>query len=64
MMTKHDHDHGTGHDDEEHHHGEYNMHVWLSPEIARETAIAIHNKLTGTHAAKESTQLDANLYTF
>ncbi|WP_312627481.1 metal ABC transporter solute-binding protein, Zn/Mn family, partial [Scandinavium sp.] len=42
----HDHDHGTAEKgDEDHHHGEYNMHLWLSPEIARLSAVAIHDKL-------------------
>ena len=43
-----DHDHGHDHDhengDHDHHHGEYNMHIWLSPEIARASAVAIHGK--------------------
>ncbi|MFU2317515.1 zinc ABC transporter substrate-binding protein ZnuA [Rahnella sp. PCH160] len=56
---EHDHDH----DDGDHHHGEYNMHVWLSPEIARETAIAIHDKLVGLMPQKKQ-QLDANLLHF
>ncbi|HAG01833.1 MAG TPA: zinc ABC transporter substrate-binding protein, partial [Leclercia adecarboxylata] len=41
----HDHDHGTAEGekgDEHHHHGDYNMHLWLSPEIARLSAVAIH----------------------
>lgn len=54
-----DHDH----DDGDHHHGEYNMHVWLSPEIARETAIVIHNKLVQLVPQKKQ-QLDANLSHF
>ncbi|MBF7981229.1 MULTISPECIES: zinc ABC transporter substrate-binding protein ZnuA [Rahnella] len=56
---EHDHDH----DDGDHHHGEYNMHVWLSPEIARETAIVIHNKLVQLVPQKKQ-QLDANLSHF
>lgn len=56
---EHDHDH----DDGDHHHGEYNMHVWLSPEIARETAIVIHNKLVQLLPQKKQ-QLDANLSHF
>ncbi len=56
---EHDHDH----DDADHHHGEYNMHVWLSPEIARETAIVIHNKLVQLVPQKKQ-QLDANLSHF
>ncbi|MBF7993505.1 zinc ABC transporter substrate-binding protein ZnuA [Rahnella laticis] len=56
---EHDHDH----DDGDHHHGEYNMHVWLSPEIAREAAIVIHNKLVQLVPQKKQ-QLDANLLHF
>ena len=56
---EHDHDH----DDGNHHHGEYNMHVWLSPEIARETAIVIHDKLVALMPQKKQ-QLDANLSHF
>jgi len=56
---EHDHDH----DDGDHHHGEYNMHLWLSPEIARETAIVIHNKLAQLVPQKKQ-QLDANLSHF
>src|SRR5471030_3523339 len=37
-----EHDHGHGESGDDHHHGEYNMHVWMSPEIAKQTAIAIH----------------------
>src|SRR5471030_3442873 len=40
-----EHDHGHGESGDDHHHGEYNMHVWMSPEIAKQTAIAIHAKL-------------------
>ncbi|MFK8857422.1 zinc ABC transporter substrate-binding protein, partial [Klebsiella pneumoniae] len=32
-----DHDHAEK-SDEDHHHGDFNMHLWLSPEIARATA--------------------------
>lgn len=60
----HDHDHGdeknTAHN---HHHGEYNMHIWLSPEIARASAIAIHNKLVEL-MPQSRTKLDANLRDF
>ncbi|STT07402.1 high-affinity zinc transporter periplasmic component [Klebsiella michiganensis] len=38
----HGHDHGAGENsDDDHHHGIYNMHLWLSPEIARLSAVAI-----------------------
>ncbi|EIZ8584614.1 zinc ABC transporter substrate-binding protein ZnuA [Salmonella enterica subsp. enterica] len=55
-------------DDEEkgdvhHHHGEYNMHLWLSPEIARATAVAIHEKLVELMPQSRA-KLDANLKDF
>ncbi|RJT47166.1 zinc ABC transporter substrate-binding protein ZnuA [Rahnella woolbedingensis] len=60
---EHDHDHAHENDGDEHQHGEYNMHVWLSPEIARQTAIAIHNQLVQLVPQKKQ-QLDANLSHF
>lgn len=63
-----DHDHEHGHEANEsehdhHHHGEYNMHVWLSPEIAKVTAIAIHDRLLELMPQKKN-KLDANLRQF
>ncbi|HGE8412217.1 TPA: zinc ABC transporter substrate-binding protein ZnuA [Serratia marcescens] len=63
-----DHDHaGDAHnhadDDHGHHHGEYNMHVWLSPEIAKVTAIAIHDRLLELMPQNKD-KLDANLRQF
>ncbi|MGK2889216.1 MAG: zinc ABC transporter substrate-binding protein ZnuA [Candidatus Malihini olakiniferum] len=60
------HDHRT--DDaadahEGHHHGEYNMHIWLSPEMAKQTAIAIHAKLLELIPQKK-VKLDENLLNF
>ncbi|BFJ68378.1 zinc ABC transporter substrate-binding protein ZnuA [Salmonella enterica subsp. enterica serovar Abortusequi] len=56
-----------GADDEKgdvhHHHGEYNMHLWLSPEIARATAVAIHEKLVELMPQSRA-KLDANLKDF
>ena len=61
---EHDHHH---HDDEKgdehHHHGEYNMHLWLSPEIARLSAVAIHDKLVELMPQSRA-RLDANLKDF
>lgn len=64
------HDHGAeaaenhAHDhDEDHHHGEYNMHLWLSPEIAKQAAIAIHDKLIELMPQNKD-KLDANLREF
>ena len=67
-----DDDHGAegGHDhahaekgDEHHHHGDYNMHLWLSPEIARLSAVAIHDKLVELMPQSRA-KLDANLKDF
>ncbi|BEO66548.1 zinc ABC transporter substrate-binding protein [Serratia marcescens] len=63
-----EHDHaGEAHnhadDDHGHHHGEYNMHVWLSPEIAKVTAIAIHDRLLELMPQNKD-KLDANLRQF
>lgn len=55
-----DHDE-EGHD--HHHHGEYNMHLWLSPEIARQSAVAIHQKLLELMPQSKD-KLDANLQNF
>ncbi|WP_042958844.1 zinc ABC transporter substrate-binding protein ZnuA [Erwinia tasmaniensis] len=51
------------HAHEHHHHGEYNMHLWMSPEISRKTAIAIHAKLLELMPASKD-KLDANLQHF
>lgn len=65
-------DHGKGHDhshaahddgDDGHHHGEYNMHIWLSPEMAKQAAIAIHAKLLELMPQNKD-KLDANLLYF
>jgi zinc transport system substrate-binding protein len=63
-----DHDHGHDHGADEkgdahHHHGEYNMHLWLSPEIARLSAVAIHEKLVELMPQSKD-KLDANLKDF
>jgi len=66
----HDHDHAAeahshadGDDEHDHHHGDYNMHVWLSPEVAKVTAIAIHDRLLELMPQKKD-KLDANLRQF
>ncbi|MGP6466445.1 zinc ABC transporter substrate-binding protein ZnuA [Pantoea agglomerans] len=46
-----------------HHHGGFNMHLWLSPEIARKTAVAIHGKLLEL-MPQDKAKLDANLQQF
>ncbi|WP_342656784.1 zinc ABC transporter substrate-binding protein ZnuA [Pantoea sp. RSPAM1] len=60
--AEHNHDH---HDDEahHHHHGEFNMHLWMSPEIAKKTAVAIHGKLLEL-MPQDKAKLDANLQHF
>ncbi|MFB0710511.1 zinc ABC transporter substrate-binding protein ZnuA [Buttiauxella noackiae] len=57
------HDHSAENSDEDHHHGEYNMHIWLSPEVARLSAVAIHDKLVELMPQNRA-KLDANLQTF
>lgn len=60
----HGHDHGAGENsDDDHHHGIYNMHLWLSPEIARLSAVAIHDKLLELMPQSRA-KLDANLKDF
>jgi len=61
---EHDHHHHEGEKgDKHHHHGDYNMHLWLSPEIARATAVAIHGKLVELMPQNRD-KLNANLQTF
>ena len=56
-------DAGNEKSDEHHHHGDYNMHLWLSPEIARASAVAIHEKLVELMPQSRA-KLDANLKDF
>ena len=63
---EHDHDEASATLDEHqhsHHHGEYNMHLWMSPEIARQSAVAIHAKLLELMPQSRD-KLDANLQHF
>ncbi|WP_313688655.1 zinc ABC transporter substrate-binding protein ZnuA [Pantoea sp.] len=70
---EHDHAHDQGHGaadsadhdaaDEHHHHGQFNMHLWMSPEIARQSAVAIHGKLLELMPQSKA-KLDANLQHF
>ncbi len=55
-----EHDHDAEH---HHHHGEFNMHLWMSPEIAQKTAVAIHEKLLEL-MPQDKVKLDANLQHF
>lgn len=60
VESHHDHAADEAADEHEgHHHGEYNMHIWLSPEMA----IAIHAKLLELMPQKKD-KLDANLLNF
>ena len=59
---EHDHAHAEK-GDAHHHHGDYNMHLWLSPEIARLSAVAIHDKLVELMPQSRA-RLDANLKDF
>jgi len=63
LLLKGDDDHDAPHQDDGHHHGQYNMHIWLSPAIAAKAAIAIHDRLVTLLPGKKS-QLDANLLFF
>ncbi len=68
LLIKGDHDHGDNEyqvekRDEDHHHGENNLHIWLSPEIARLSAVAIHKKLVELMPENRD-KLDANLQRF
>ncbi len=57
------HSHAANEDEHDHHHGEYNMHIWLSPEVAKVTAIAIHDRLLELMPQNKD-KLDANLRQF
>ncbi|MCV9880311.1 zinc ABC transporter substrate-binding protein ZnuA [Brenneria izbisi] len=64
----HDADHASGQsehetEDDGHHHGEYNMHIWLSPEMSKQAAMAIHAKLLELMPQNKD-KLDANLLYF
>ncbi|MBD2796748.1 zinc ABC transporter substrate-binding protein ZnuA [Xenorhabdus sp. 18] len=56
---QHKHEENHGH----HHHGEYNMHLWLSPEIAGEAAKAIYERLVEQYPQQKQ-QLEVNLRKF
>ncbi|NDK99157.1 zinc ABC transporter substrate-binding protein ZnuA [Photorhabdus bodei] len=55
------HKHEDGH--EHHSHGEYNMHIWLSPEIAKQVAQGIYDQLQARYPHKKAA-LDVNLRKF
>ncbi|CRG50671.1 zinc ABC transporter substrate-binding protein ZnuA [Yersinia wautersii] len=59
----HHHDHTKDNPTDDHHHGEYNMHIWLSPAIAKQAAIAIHDRLLEL-TPQNKDKLDANLRRF
>ncbi|OCF99863.1 zinc ABC transporter substrate-binding protein [Gilliamella sp. wkB195] len=62
LRTNH-HDEEIPHDDNDHHHGEYDEHIWLSPKIAKIIAKSIHDKLIELYPNKVQL-LDANLNEF
>ncbi|AKM48068.1 zinc ABC transporter substrate-binding protein ZnuA [Edwardsiella anguillarum] len=49
--------------DHDHDHGQYNMHIWLSPAIAKQVAIAIHDRLV-QRSPQNKDKLDVNLRKF
>ncbi|WP_426577207.1 zinc ABC transporter substrate-binding protein ZnuA [Xenorhabdus stockiae] len=55
------HKHETDH--EHHHHGQYNMHIWLSPNIAQKAAQAIYTRLVERYPQHKQ-QLEVNLRKF
>lgn len=71
--SEHSHDDDEHHDnsldkhadnhEHDHHHGDYDMHIWMSPEIAKQSAIAIHDKLLELMPQNKD-KLDANLVKF
>lgn len=62
--NKHEHEHAAESTiKHEHDHGEYNQHMWLSPEIAKVTAIAIHDRLLELMPQNKD-KLNANLRQF
>ncbi len=56
-------DESAASDHHHHHHGQYNMHLWMSPKIAKKTAVAIHAKLLEL-MPRQKDKLDANLQQF
>jgi zinc transport system substrate-binding protein len=65
----HDHAHHSENSEEQdpsdahHHHGEFNMHLWMSPDMALQSAVAIHGKLLELMPQSKA-KLDANLQQF
>lgn len=64
----HDHDRESGHnhdheDEHNHNHSGADMHIWLSPAIAKQIAIAVHAKLVEIRP-QDRTKLDTNLQLF
>ncbi|KGI83355.1 zinc ABC transporter substrate-binding protein, partial [Exiguobacterium mexicanum] len=64
---EHTHEHGDeanyDKDHEHHHHGEYNMHIWLSPDIANSAAQDIYEHLVELYPEQKN-KLDVNLRKF
>lgn len=53
----------SGHDEHDHQHGEFDNHIWLSPEIAKTIAQIIHDKLQQIYPTKKVI-LEQNLNNF
>ncbi|MBY4887780.1 zinc ABC transporter substrate-binding protein ZnuA [Pantoea sp. DY-15] len=66
---EHGHDHGSENSEvqdgshAQHHHGQFNMHLWMSPDMALQSAVAIHGKLLELMPQSKA-KLDANLQEF
>lgn len=63
LKENHDDEHKHEESHEHHSHGDYNMHIWLSPEIALSSAKQIHDRLVTLYPDKKE-QLDVNLGKF
>jgi zinc transport system substrate-binding protein len=65
----HEHNHGSENSEDQdvshahHHHGQFNMHLWMSPDMALQSAVAIHGKLLELMPQSKA-KLDANLQEF
>lgn len=62
LLTSHSHHEEISHN-HDHHHGEFDNHIWLSPQIAEITARLIHDKLVKIYPDKSSI-IDQNLENF
>jgi len=56
-------EHSCDHDGEEHHHGAYNPHIWLSPRLVKIQAVNIYNSLAELFP-QHSIEMKSNLESF